>query len=57
MRGGDGSDIVVLVDHYRHMVGETRRENVRRKTNQHNQALQFHKHVHIKLSGKAMSRA
>jgi len=31
--------------------------NVQEKTNQHNQALQFHKHVHIKLSGKAMSRS
>jgi hypothetical protein len=46
MRGSDGTNVVLFVDDYRHVVGEARREERQEKNRKHGKALEFHRHIH-----------
>lgn len=48
--GGDGANIVFLVDHDRHVMGETRSEEGQEKNKEYGKALRFHEHIHLEMS-------
>jgi hypothetical protein len=49
VRGSDGANIVFLVDHDRHMVGETRSEEGQEKSKEYGKSLRFHEHFHLEM--------
>ena len=49
MDSGDVSNVVVLIDHDRHVVGETRSEKRQEKSKKCSEPLKSHRHVHIEL--------